>query len=42
LPDKGFVAELADLPCFAKAAGLADLLYFAEVAKHLHLKLVGY
>jgi hypothetical protein len=54
LRDKGFVAELADLSCFAEAAGLADLPrfaeaaglvdlpYFAEVAEHLHLELVGY
>jgi hypothetical protein len=42
LPDKGFVAELADLQCFAEAAGLADLLRFVEVAEHLHLELVGY
>jgi hypothetical protein len=42
LPDKGFVAGLADLLYFAKAAGLVDFPYFAEAAEHLHLELVGY
>jgi hypothetical protein len=42
LPDKGSAVGPDDPQYFVGAAGLVDLLYFAEAAEHLHLELVDY